>query len=74
MDNDRFGAVVGMDVMATLNVGASRPEPLGERSSKLDPIRDFTWHRQHRCRRSGQVIDIIMLASWAALVCWVLLH
>jgi hypothetical protein len=73
-DCSPFGAVSGMDAMATLDVDAGQSESLGEHSSQLDPIRDFTWHRQHRCRRSGQVIDIVMLASWAALVCWVLLH
>jgi hypothetical protein len=36
------------------------------------PFHDFKWHRRHRCRRSGQLVDVVMLLGWAALVGWVL--
>jgi hypothetical protein len=35
---------------------------------------DFRWHRQHRSRRSGQLVDVVMLLGWAAFVGWVLFH
>jgi hypothetical protein len=43
-------------------------------SDRSDPVHDFAWHRTHRARRGGQLIDIVMLAGWAALVGWMLLH
>jgi hypothetical protein len=44
-----------------------------ENSDEAGPVHDFAWHRTHRARRSGQVIDIVMLAGWVALVGWVVL-
>jgi hypothetical protein len=43
------------------------------KSNESDPVHDFAWHRTHRARRGGQLIDIVTLAGWAALVGWVLL-
>ena len=36
------------------------------------PLHDFKWHRQHRGRHSVQLVDVVMLLSWAALVGWIL--
>jgi hypothetical protein len=29
-----------------------------ENSDELGPVHDFAWHRTHRARRSGQLIDV----------------
>jgi hypothetical protein len=42
-------------------------------SNESDPVHDFAWHRTHRARRGGQLIDVVTLAGWAALVGWVML-
>jgi hypothetical protein len=42
-------------------------------SDESDPMHDFVWHRTHRARRGGQLIDVVTLVGWAALVSWVLL-
>jgi len=42
-------------------------------SNDSDPVHDFAWHRTHRARRGGQLIDVVTLAGWAALVGWVML-
>jgi hypothetical protein len=39
-----------------------------------EPVHDFKWHRQHRCRHGVQLVDVVMLLSWGAFVGWVLLH
>jgi hypothetical protein len=43
-------------------------------SDESDPVHDFAWHRMHRARRGGQLIDIVMVAGWAALIGWVLMR
>jgi hypothetical protein len=44
-----------------------------ERNSD-ESVHDFAWHRTHRAWRGGQLIDVVMLAGWAALIGWVLLR
>jgi hypothetical protein len=34
---------------------------------------DYFWHRRHRARRGGQLVDVAILLTWAAMVSWVLL-
>jgi hypothetical protein len=43
-------------------------------SLQSEPVHDFKWHRQYRCRRSGQFVDVVMLLGWAGLVGWILLR
>jgi hypothetical protein len=43
-------------------------------SDESDPVHDFAWHRMHRAARGGQLIDIVMLVGWAALIGWALLR
>jgi hypothetical protein len=38
------------------------------------PFHDLKWHRQHRGRYSFQLVDVVMVLGWAALVLWVLFH
>jgi integrase len=35
---------------------------------------NFAWHRTHRARHGGQLIDVVMLAGWAAMIGGVLLR
>jgi hypothetical protein len=44
------------------------------KSQESDPVHDFAWHRTHRARHGGQLIDVVMLAGWAAMIGWVLLR
>jgi hypothetical protein len=44
-----------------------------ERNSD-ESVHDFEWHRRHRASRGGQLIDVVMLAGWAALIGWILLR
>jgi hypothetical protein len=42
---------------------------------EIGPVHDYFWHRRHRARRSGQLVDIVMFLTLAAMVGWVsLLH
>ena len=41
-------------------------------SVQSEPFHDFKWHRQHRGRRNVQLVDVVMVLAWAALVGWVL--
>jgi hypothetical protein len=45
-----------------------------QHSDESDPAHDYAWHRTHRAWRGLQLIDVVMLAGWAALVGWVLLR
>jgi hypothetical protein len=38
------------------------------------PAHDFSWHCRHRARRSGQLVDIAILVTLAAMVSWVVVH
>jgi hypothetical protein len=35
---------------------------------------DLKWHREHRGRHSVQLVDVVMVLGWAALVGWILFH
>jgi uncharacterized protein (DUF849 family) len=39
-----------------------------------EPFHDFKWHQLHRGRHNIQLVDVMMLLGWGALVGWVLLH
>jgi hypothetical protein len=39
-----------------------------------DTVHDFAWHRQHRSRRSLRLVDIAMIAGWAAFAGWILFY
>ena len=39
---------------------------------EVGPVHDYFWHRRHRARRGGQLVDIAIAVTLAAMVCWVL--
>jgi hypothetical protein len=39
---------------------------------EVGPVHDYFWHRRHRARRSGQVVDIAIVLTFAAMVVWTL--
>jgi hypothetical protein len=41
---------------------------------ELGSAHDFGWHLQNRGRRDGQWVDLAMIAAWAGLIAWVLVH
>ena len=42
---------------------------------EVGAVHDYFWHRRHRARRSGQLVDIAILVTLAAMVGWVfILH
>jgi hypothetical protein len=54
-------------------LGGASMATIERNSNESDPVHDFAWHRTHRARRGGQLIDVVTLAGWAALVGWVML-
>jgi hypothetical protein len=42
---------------------------------EVGAVHDYLWHCRHRARRSGQLVDVAILVTLAALVSWVfILH
>jgi hypothetical protein len=37
---------------------------------EVGPVHDYFWHRRHRARRGGQLVDIAIALTLAALVVW----
>jgi hypothetical protein len=35
-------------------------------------VHDYFWHRRHRARRGGQLVDILIVLTLAATVVWTL--
>jgi hypothetical protein len=58
----------------SLTGGAGNFQGDEEFADSYDRAHDFAWHRRHRSRRSVQLVDLAMVAVWAALITWVLLH
>jgi hypothetical protein len=41
---------------------------------EVGPVHDYFWHRRHRARRGGQLVDIAILLTLATMVgCWALI-
>jgi hypothetical protein len=74
-DYRAFEAAISRGRIGASSQLSSRKQPQGmtmaaiERDSvQSGSFHDFKWHRQHRCRRSGQLVDVVILLGWAALV------
>jgi hypothetical protein len=39
---------------------------------EVGTIHDYFWHRRHRARRGGQLVDIAIVVTLAATVVWTL--
>jgi hypothetical protein len=39
---------------------------------EVGPVHDYFWHRRHRARRGGQLVDVAILMSLTAMVVWTL--
>ena len=39
---------------------------------EVGPVHDYFWHRRHRARRGGQLVDIAIVLTLAAMVGWTL--
>jgi hypothetical protein len=61
-------------LMMSLTGGAGNLRRNGEFADGCDRPHDFAWHRRYRSRRSVQLVDLAMVAAWAALIALVLLH
>jgi hypothetical protein len=49
--------------------GASLPSsPDEDLAYKVGTVHDYVWHRRHRARRGGQLVDIAILVTLAAMV------
>jgi hypothetical protein len=35
---------------------------------EVGPVHDYFWHRRHRARRGGQLVDIAIVVTLAAMV------
>jgi hypothetical protein len=54
-------------------LGGASVATIERNSNESDLVHDFAWHRAQRARRGGQLIDVVTLAGWAALISWALL-
>jgi hypothetical protein len=70
-------ASCGGDCMAGLDSGA---RACGVRQAdkglayEVGAVHDYFWHRRHRARRGGQLVDVAILVAFAAVVsCWALI-
>jgi hypothetical protein len=55
-------------------LGGASMATIERNSHESDLVHDFAWHRTHRARNGGQLIDIVMLTGWAVLIGWVFLR
>jgi hypothetical protein len=57
--------------MASFNVGVRACEVRQadeDLAYEVGPVHDYFWHRRHRARRSGQLVDIAIVVTLAAMV------
>jgi hypothetical protein len=41
---------------------------------EVGTVHDYFWHRRHRARRGGHLVDVTILAAFATVVsCWALI-
>jgi hypothetical protein len=40
---------------------------------EVGPVHDYFWHRRHRARRGGQLVDVAILATLTTMVSLVLM-
>ena len=63
--------------MASYNAGARAcevPQADEDLAYEVGPVHDYFWHRRHRARRGGQLVDVAILAGLAGVVsCWALI-
>jgi hypothetical protein len=64
--------LTNINVASWWYLGGASMATIERKSNESDPVHDFAWHRTHRARRGGQLIDVVTLAGWAALVGWLL--
>jgi hypothetical protein len=67
---------MGEIAMASFNAGAracSVRQADEDLAQEIGPAHDYFWHRRHRARRGGQLVDVAMLVTLAALVSWALI-
>jgi hypothetical protein len=39
---------------------------------EVGTVHDYFWHRRHRARRGGQLVDVAIVLTLAAMVVWTL--
>jgi hypothetical protein len=63
--------------MAGFNAGARAcdvRQAVEDLAYEVGPVHDYFWHRRHRARRSGQLVDVAILVAFAAVISyWVLI-
>jgi hypothetical protein len=41
---------------------------------EVGTVHDYFWHRRHRARRGGQLVDVAILVSFATVISCLILH
>jgi hypothetical protein len=71
-----FGpASYGGDRMASFNAGVRTCDvQQGDEdlAYEVGPVHDYFWHRRHRARRGGQLVDFAVVLTLTAMVVWTL--
>jgi hypothetical protein len=61
--------------MASFNAGVRAcevPQADEDLAYEVGTVHDYHWHRRHRARRGGQLVDIAILVTLVGTVSWVL--
>jgi hypothetical protein len=68
---------MGEIAMASFNAGARASEVRqadDDLAYEVGTVHDYLWHRRHRARRGGQLVDVAILVAFATVVsCWALI-
>jgi hypothetical protein len=60
--------------MASFNARAREVRQFDEDLGyEVGPVHDYFWHRRHRARRGGQLVDVAILATLTTMVSLVLI-
>jgi hypothetical protein len=61
--------------MASFNAGARACEVRQadeDLAYEVGPVHDYHWHRRHRARHGGQLVDVAILVTLVVMVVWTL--
>jgi hypothetical protein len=73
----RVWRLMGEIAMASFSAGARASEVREadeDLAYEVGTVHDYFWHRRHRARRGGQLVDVAILVSFATVISCLILH